>query len=171
MWKSVSLLGTLALLLVSTSASYVDARDLDLTLAVTMTNDATSNQIKVYDASTGALLQTLGTKGKGGVTGNARGVKQFDGQLFAAVNNGSGNVALFKRTGNRLMFDKVVTTTSAPVSVDFSSDHMYVVGATTVDSFVLHHDNVGQMDGTTALVLSGGGVPPAGQYCASRRCR
>ena len=159
MWKSVSLLATVALLFFSTSASYVDARDLGLTLAVTMTNDPTSNQIKVYDASTGALLQTLSTNGKGGAAGNARGVKQYDGQLFAAVNNGSDNVALFKRTGNRLTFDKLVTTTSAPVSVDFSTDHMYVAGATTVDSFALRHEDVGQMDGTARLALFGGGRP------------
>ena len=124
MWKSVSLLGTVALLLFSTSASYVDARDLGLTFAVTMTNDPISNEIKVYNASTGALIQTLPTNGKGGAAGNARGVRQYDGQLVAAVNNGSGNVALFKRTRNRLTFDKVVMTTSAPVSVDISSDHM-----------------------------------------------
>ena len=37
-----------------------------LTLAVTMTNDPGSNQIKVYDASTLALVQTLSTNGAGG---------------------------------------------------------------------------------------------------------
>jgi len=69
------------------------------TLVVTMTNDQTSNQIEVYDAESHALLQTLPTHGKGGVGGNARGIKQYDVRLVAVVNNGSGNVALFRRDG------------------------------------------------------------------------
>jgi hypothetical protein len=77
MSKWITFLST-ALLLFSTSVSYVHARDLGLTLAVTMTNDPTSNQIQVYDTGTGALLQTLSTNGKGGVAGNARGVREHD---------------------------------------------------------------------------------------------
>jgi hypothetical protein len=108
------------------------------------------------------LLQTLSTEGKGDVGGNARGVKQFNGELFAAVNNGSNTVALYTREGDGLKFDKLVTTTSAPVSVDFGNDHMYVAGATTIDSFPLHGDNVQGKDGTTLLELAGGGAPPSG---------
>ena len=37
------------------------------TLVVTMTNDQNANEIKVYDAESHALLQTLSTHGKGGV--------------------------------------------------------------------------------------------------------
>ncbi len=125
------------------------------TLVVTMTNDQNANQIKVYDAESQALLQTLSTHGKGGAGGNARGVKQYGGGLVAAVNNGSGNVALFRRDGDALKFDKVIQTTSAPVSVDFGNDHLYVAGATTVDSFVLHENSVEWLDGTTALARGG----------------
>jgi hypothetical protein len=131
-------------------------------LAVIMTNDPMSNQIQVYDAATHVLLQTLPTHGKGGVGGNARGVKQYNGELFAAINNGSNTVAIYRRDGNRLRFDKLVTTTSAPVSVDFGHDHLYVAGATTVDSFVVHGNTVEWMDGTTTLELAGGGAPPNG---------
>ncbi len=131
------------------------------TLVVTMTNDQNANQIKVYDAESQALLQTLSTHGKGGVGGNARGIKQYDGRLVAAVNNGSGTVALFRRDGDVLKFDKLVQTTSAPVSVDFGNDHLYVAGATTIDSFVLHENSVEWLDGTAGLVLAGGGTPPA----------
>jgi hypothetical protein len=127
-----------------------------------MTNDPISNQIQVYDADTQVLLQTLSTHGKGGVGGNARGVNQQDGELFAAVNNGSNTVAVFKRVGHGLKFDKLVSTTSAPVSVDFGNNHMYVAGATTVDSFVLRRNTVEWMDGTSGLELAGGGIPPAG---------
>ena len=81
---------------------------------------------------------------------------------MAVVNNGSGNVALFRRDGDGLKFDKVIQTTSAPVSVDFGNDHLYVAGATTVDSFMLHEGVVEWLDGTASLALAGGGIPPAG---------
>jgi hypothetical protein len=132
------------------------------TLVVTMTNDPDTNQIRVYDAETHVLLQTLSTHGKGGAGGNARGIRQHDGRVVAVVNNGSSSVALFRRDGDVLRFDKVVSTTSAPVSVDFGNDHLYVAGATTVDSFVLHENSVGWLDGTTGLALADGGVPPSG---------
>ena len=131
------------------------------TLVVTMTN-ADENSIKVYDAQSQTLLQTLSTSGKGGAGGNARGIKQHDGGLVAVVNNGSNTVALFRRDGDVLKFDKLVSTSSAPLSVDFGNDHLYVAGATTVDSFVLHQNSVDSLDGTTDLALAGGGVPPAG---------
>src|SRR5262245_25475539 len=149
------------LALVATAAT-VQAADRGRTLVVTMTNDASSNEIKVYDANTQVLLQTLPTHGQGGAGGNARGVKQLDGELVAAVNNGSNTVALFRRDGDTLRFDRVVSTTSAPVSVDFGNDHMYVAGATTIDSFVLHGKTVQSLDGTSVLELAGGGTPPGG---------
>ena len=68
-------------------------------LAVVMTNDLNANQIKVYDAG-----------------GNARGVKQYEGDTVAVVNNGSNSVAVFRRDGSRLRYIRSVTTTSAPVS-------------------------------------------------------
>lgn len=132
------------------------------TLVVTMTNDPNANELRVYDAQSHVLLQTLSTHGQGGVGGNARGIKQHDGRLVAVVNNGSNSVALFRRDGDVLKFEEVVTTSSAPVSVDFGNDHLYVAGATTVDSYVLHQHSVGGLDGTTALALAGGGPPPAG---------
>jgi hypothetical protein len=150
------------LLMFAAQAASVRAEHHGLTLAVTMTNDPLSNQIKVYDTRTKALLQTLSTHGTGGVGGNARGVKQYKGELFAAVNNGSNTVALYKRNGDRLRFDKLIATTSAPVSIDFGNGHMYVAGATTVDSFMLERHDVEWMDGTTSLELVGGGAPPDG---------
>jgi len=149
-------------LLLLAAAADIQAESQGLTLAVTMTNDPASNIIKVYDATSGSLLQTLSANGKGGVAGNARGVKQYNGTIFAAVNNGSNDVALFHRAGNQLVFEKLVSTTSAPVSIDFGNGHMYVAGATTVDSFVMFGDEVVFRDGTTGLVLAGGNVPPSG---------
>src|SRR4029450_10318896 len=145
-----SLCRAAALLVLGMGSANVQADHRAATLAVIMTNDPVSNQIKVYDVGANVLLQTLSTHGMGGVGGNARGVKQYNGEIVAVVNNGS----------NSLKFDKLVTTTSLPVSVDFGNDHMYVAGATTVDSFVLHGNNVAWMDGTTSLELVSGGVPP-----------
>lgn len=149
-------------LVLAAGAAAVRAEQPDRTLAVTMTNDPVDNRINVYDADTHELLQTLSTQGKGGAGGNARGVKQYGGELIAAVNNGSNTVAVFRRDGDRVKFEKVVSTTSAPLSVDFGNDHMYVAGATTVDSFALHEHTVAGLDGTTGLELAGGGAPSNG---------
>jgi hypothetical protein len=162
MSKALVVCGTVGLLIAAARGSNVHAEHRGRTLAVIMTNDPVLNQIQVYDASTRALLQTLSTSGKGGAGGNARGVKQYNGELFAAVNNGSNTVALYTRDGDGLKFDKLVTTTSAPVSVDFGNDHMYIAGATTADSFVLHGNSVEWRDGTALLELAGGGAPPSG---------
>src|SRR5258705_1763292 len=88
-------------LVIAAGVTNVRAEHRGQTLVVTMTNDPIENRINVYDADTHALLQTLSTHGKGGAGGNARGVKQFEGDLVAAVNNGSNSVALFSRDGDR----------------------------------------------------------------------
>ena len=54
------------LLLSAAGVGNVQADTHDRTLAVVMTNDPNANQVKVYDATTGDLLQTLSTNGKGG---------------------------------------------------------------------------------------------------------
>lgn len=162
MSKLVALCSAALVLVVAVGGSNVRAQHRDPILVVTMTNDPIENRLMIYDADTHTLLQTLSTHGKGGAGGNARGVRQYRGQLIAAVNNGSGTVAVFRRDGDTVKFDKVVSTTSAPESVDFGNDHMYVAGATTVDSFALHDNTVVWLDGTSGLELSGGGAPPTG---------
>jgi hypothetical protein len=163
MMKFTVLSAVLASLAIGAATAGVHASGHRRTLVVTMTNDENSNQINVYDAESHALLQTLSTHGKGGVGGNARGIKQYNGGLVAAVNNGSGSVAVFRRDGDALKFERVIQTTSAPVSVDFGHDHLYVAGATTVDSFVLRENSVDWLDGTTDLSVAGGGAPAAGE--------
>jgi hypothetical protein len=152
----------IACLIVAAGATRIHASGHDRTLVVTMTNDADTNEIKVYDADSHALLQTLSARGKGGAGGNARGIKQYDRTLVAVVNNGSNTVAIFRRNGDALTFEKLLNTTSAPVSVDFGNGHLYVAGATSVDSFVLREKSVEWLDGTTTLALAGGGIPAAG---------
>jgi len=160
-WTTLRKVAVSMVLAATCAGVHADQRNTS-TLAVVMTNDAQANQIKVYDTRTKVLLQTLSTDGQGGVGGNARGVKQFEGDIVAAVNFGSNSVAIFKRQGDRLRFDRTVTTTSPPVSIDFGNDHMYVAGATTIDSFELHQGSVGWRDGSARLQLVAGGVPPAG---------
>ncbi len=157
--------GVLVLLLAAAVVNLraFDRDDRDVTLAATMTNDSAANAIRVYDTTTHQLVQTLSTRGTGGVSGNARGIKTDGaGEWLAAVNNGSSTVAVFRRNGNRLVFAQLVATTSAPVSIDFGNDHMYVAGSMTVDSFPLHHGRIDARDGTTFLQLVDGSVPPAG---------
>lgn len=109
---------------VAVGSSPVRAARFDIPLVVTMSNDPVANQIRVYDGATRALVQTLSTHGKGGVSGNARGIRQFGGEVLAVVNNGSGTVAVFRRVGQGFRFDRLVVTTSAPVSIDFGNGHM-----------------------------------------------
>ena len=162
MSKLVTLCSAVIVLVSVAAPSNIHAEHRARTLAITMTNDPVDNSITVYDADTHALLQTLSTHGKGGAAGNARGVKADGGELVAVVNNGSNSVAVFRRQGDGLAFDKIVPTTSAPVTIDFGNEHMYVAGATTVDSFVLHQKTVAWLDGTAELELAGGGAPPKG---------
>jgi DNA-binding beta-propeller fold protein YncE len=160
--RLLTLGATAACLAVAAGAIGLRASGHERTLVVTMTNDVEDNQIQVYDADSHALLQTLPTHGRGAAGGNARGIRQLDGSLVAVVNNGSNAVALFRRAGDALKFDRLVATSSAPVSVDFANDHLYVAGATTVDSFAIHGGSVDWLDGTADLRLAGGGQPPAG---------
>jgi hypothetical protein len=153
---------TVAVLVSAGVMATVHADSQDRTLAVVMTNDPAKNAIQVYDAATHALLQTALTNGQGGAGGNARGVRQLDGEIFAAVNAGSNTVAVFRRNGNSLTFEQLVVTSSAPESIDFGNDHMYVAGAHTVDSFELKNHRIGGRDGSALLQLADGSVPPSG---------
>ena len=59
MLKFKVLSAALACLAIATATSGVHASGHGRTLVVTMTNDQDSNEIKVYDAESHALLQTL----------------------------------------------------------------------------------------------------------------
>ena len=62
---------TSVLLILISSGAHPHAERRGLTFAVTMTNDASANQIRVYDAESHDLLQTLSTGGTGGAGGEA----------------------------------------------------------------------------------------------------
>ena len=76
MTKSMRLCSAVGLVVIAAGVGHLQAGFRPVTLAVTMTNDPMSNEIKVYDVDHHVLLQTLSTRGQGGVGGNARGVKQ-----------------------------------------------------------------------------------------------
>jgi len=101
------------------------------TLVVTSSN-AASNRLLVYDAQ-GVLLASLPTGGQGGVGGNAGGIATAGGAV-AVVNFGSVDVSIFRVQGAGLAFQQMVATQSAPVSVAFGKDHLYMLGTTTVES-------------------------------------
>src|ERR1041385_5842432 len=78
------------------------------TLVITSSNNATANALLAFDA-TGALVQTISTGGRGGVSGNAGGVAA-DGRLIAVVNFGSQSVSLFDLTHAGFVLTDVVTS-------------------------------------------------------------
>ena len=82
--RKVKMLGAATACLVAAASTVGIAGGHDRKLVVTMTNDPRSNQIRLYDADTGALLQTVSTHGMGGVGGNTRGIRQHEGRLVAA---------------------------------------------------------------------------------------
>ena len=156
--RNMSMIGALIL----TIAGAASAQERSKSLTVTMSNNPTQNMILVYDTSSHALLQSVPSQGKGGVAGNARGVMQLADKLFVAVNYGRSTVAVFNRKGDSLEFAKLLSTSSAPVSVDFANGHLYVAGTKTLESFPVLKGAIGARDGAVALELAGGGAPPAG---------
>jgi len=128
-------------------------------LVVTASN-AASNQLLVYNTA-GKLVQTLSTQGKGGASGNAGGI-EVDGGLVAVVNFGSNNVSLFQRVGNGLHLIQVVPTVAKPVSVAFGYGHLYVLGATEVESHWMFGPfaNSGA-DGSAKLLVADGSAAQA----------
>ena len=129
-------------------------------LVVTSSNTPV-NQLLVYDTS-GTLVQAVPTGGQGGVGGNAGGIATRQSTV-AVVNFGSQTVSLLEREGNTFELTQTIATVSAPVSVAFGKDHLYVLGTTTVES----HRSTGSTvddnaDGVVSLVLADGSAAQVG---------
>jgi hypothetical protein len=154
--KRFAVLG-LFLLAAATAPSAQEPR----TLVVTSSNNAAGNQLLVYDA-TGALVQTAATNGLGGVSGNAGGIGASE-QLVAVVNFGSQSVSVFDIVSTGLQLRQVISTLSAPVSVAFDKDHLYVLGTTSVESHRIHGTEVEvAADGSAALIVGDGSSAQVG---------
>lgn len=142
------------------TAAAVHAQSGQTHLVVTATNAAT-NQLLVFDTS-GHVLQTLSTGGKGGVSGNAGGI-ETNGNVVAVVNFGSQSVSIFKIQNNRLQMIESVPAVDSPVSVAFSDDHLYILGTTRVESHRLNGSNVSSNpDGIATLLLADGSAAQVG---------
>jgi hypothetical protein len=130
------------------------------TLVVTASNTSTNNLL-VY-STTGELIQTVPTGGKGGVGGNAGGIAA-SGERLAVVNFGSENVSVFVRSNEGFRLEEVVPTTSSPVSVAFGHGHLYILGSTKVESHQLFDFGVSPgADGTAELVKADGSAAQVG---------
>ncbi len=125
------------------------------TLVVTASNNATRNQLMVYNTS-GKLIQVVPTGGQGGVSGNAGGIQAM-GDLVAVVNFGSNSVSLFARAIGGFEMTQSVPTTSSPVSVAFGNNHLYILGTTKVESHRMFGPIVSPSpDGVAGLVTADG---------------
>lgn len=139
----------------------VQAAAAEKALVVTASNDSTTNQLLVYDSG-GKWIQTLSTKGKGGVAGNAGGIGT-KGNLVAVVNYLSNSVSMFERSGNGFVRTQVVTTTPGPVSVAFGADHLYILGTTKVESHRMYGSDVNSNpDGVVTLLIADGSSAQVG---------
>ena len=122
-------------------------------LFLTETN-ASPNYLAVINTVTKATTY-VPTGGKGGASGNAGGVA-VSGELAAAVNFGSLTVTIFERVGNAMHPTQMVKTSSAPLSVAFGHDHLFVLGATAAQSFPIFGNTLGASDGSADLLIGDG---------------
>jgi len=130
------------------------------TVIVTASN-ATQNQLLVFNTS-GRLIQTIPTQGDGGASGNAGGI-ETNGDLVAVVNFGSQSVSIFEHGDNGLQMKQLVATVPNPVSVAFGAGHLYILGATKVESHRVDGANVFPFpDGVATLLMADGSAAQAG---------
>jgi len=129
-------------------------------LVVTASNAAT-NQLLVYNTG-GTLIQTVSTQGQGGASGNAGGI-EAKGSLAAVVNFGSQSVSMFERRGNAFQMTQQVPTVLNPVSVAFGNGHLYILGATKVESHRIDGSTVhSNPDGVVTLLKADGSAAQVG---------
>jgi hypothetical protein len=110
-------------------------------LVLTSTNDASANQVMVYQLQTGgtpalSLVQTLPTGGLGGAGGNA-GILQMNGDFGAVANYGSNSVSELVREGDFVQVRGQIGLAAGcvkPDSVALGRHDLYVVGANCLES-------------------------------------
>jgi hypothetical protein len=130
------------------------------TVVVTASN-TTANQLLVYDTSD-KLIQTVATGGQGGASGNAGGIASWN-DMLAVVNFGSQNVSVFERSATGFHLKQLIPAGSNPLSVAFGHGHLYVLGATHVESHAISESGVdSNSDGSVLLVLADGSAAQVG---------
>lgn len=156
--RVVSVFGIMAL---TVGALVADNAPIDRQVLVVTASNAATNQLLVYDTA-GNLVQAVPTKGQGGAGGNAGGIAAQDG-LLAVVNFGSQTVSLFDRTGHDFQFRELIPAASNPLSVAFGHDHLYVLGATTVESHKIYGSFTStSSDGVVRLLKADGSSAQVG---------
>lgn len=132
-------------------------------VVVTASNDPNNNELLVYDAY-GNFMRSIPTNGKGGVPPNKTGggIDKKD-NLVAVINHGSQNVSIFKQEGSSFKLSQVIPSNSKPVSVAFGGDHLYILGATTIESHLLNGESVAMdPDGVSKLFKADGSAAQVG---------
>jgi hypothetical protein len=142
------------------AATILQADNNQVPLVVTASNTS-PNQLLVYN-SAGQLVQTVATQGQGGASGNAGGI-EAKGSLIAVVNFGSQSVSIFERHNNSVEMKQLVPTVPGPVSVAFGADHLYILGATKVESHRMNGSDVNtNPDGVVTLLIADGSSAQVG---------
>jgi hypothetical protein len=142
------------------AATILQAENNQVPLVVTASNTS-PNQLLVYNSG-GQLVQTVATQGQGGASGNAGGI-EAKGSLIAVVNFGSQSVSIFERHNNSVEMKQLVPTVPGPVSVAFGADHLYILGATKVESHRMNGNDVNtNPDGVVTLLIADGSSAQVG---------
>jgi hypothetical protein len=142
------------------AATILQADNNQVPLVVTASNTS-PNQLLVYNSG-GQLVQTVATQGQGGASGNAGGI-EAKGSLIAVVNFGSQSVSIFERHNNSVEMKQLVPTVPGPVSVAFGADHLYILGATKVESHRMNGSDVNtNPDGVVTLLKADGSSAQVG---------
>jgi hypothetical protein len=124
-------------------------------------SNAPQNRLLVFDTA-GQLLQSVATLGQGGAGNNAGGIAT-NGDLVAVVNFGSQDVSVFVRGDNGFALRDLLPVASPPLSVAFGKDHLYVLGAATVESHALTAGAIDPAaDGTATLIAADGSAAQVG---------
>lgn len=151
-------LGTVAILCAVALAAA--AQSDSETLVVTASNTS-PNHLLVYN-TTGEVVDSVATGGNGGVAGNAGGIAAARNRV-AVVNFGSQNVSILTRTDAGFHLDQVIPAASSPVSVAFGHGHLYILGATTVESHPVYRFAVAPgADGLATLLHADGSAAQVG---------
>jgi hypothetical protein len=112
--------------------------------------------------SSDKVVETVATGGKGGASGNAGGIAAYK-NLLAVVNFGSNTVSIFEHYKDSFVLKHTIPTTSSPLSVAFGHDHLYVLGATTIESHQAYDGWVSpSSDGEAALLHADGTAAQVG---------
>lgn len=156
------ILSIFALMLFALTVNFVQAQPNNYGI-VTASNNGDNNELLVYDGN-GKLLQTLSTKGKGGVAPNTIGggiAKHRN--LIAVINYNSQSVSLFTQQGGAFRLIQVIPTISKPVSLAFGQDHLYILGTHTIESHRMNGDNIVEnYDGSARLLVGDGSAAQVG---------